>query len=119
MFDTKQIDYNVMHSPFGRDVVKELAERVPESRGCRFGVYYSVCDWRHPDFPHGSPDGKTRKPHPNLDRYEHYLCRQVAELLCNYGPLLTDVVRLSARSFDARRAAAGSSDWSGRYSPTS
>ncbi len=25
MWDTKQTDYNIMHSPFGRDVVKELA----------------------------------------------------------------------------------------------
>ena len=88
MFDTKQTDYNIMHSPFGRDVTKELAAAC-RKQGMAFGPYYSVADWRHPDFPHGSPGGKTLKPHPNLDRYEQYLRKQVEELIRNYGPLLT------------------------------
>ena len=88
MFDTKQTDYNIMHTPFGRDIIKELAcacrrQQMP------LGLYYSVCDWWHPDFPLGSPKGRTRKPHPNLDRYEQYMCRQLDELCRNYGPLLT------------------------------
>ncbi len=87
MFDTKQTDYNVMNSPFGRDVVKELAEAC-KRHGLAFGTYYSVCDWHHPDFPLGSPGGKVKKPEPNLDRYERYLVHQVTELIRNYGPLL-------------------------------
>jgi len=101
MFDTKQTDFNVMRSPFGRDVVKELAEAC-RKQGIAFGTYYSVCDWHHPDFPHGSPGGKTLKPNPNLDRYEQYLRKQVEELIRNYGPLNTlwfDV----AQDFDAQR----------------
>ena len=31
LFDTKQTDYNIMHSPFGRDVVKELAAACREA----------------------------------------------------------------------------------------
>ncbi len=88
MFDTKQTDYNIMHSPFGRDVTGELA-RACRKGGIRFGTYYSVCDWHNPDFTYGSPGGKTRKPHPNMDRYEQYLTAQVEELVHNYGPLLT------------------------------
>jgi len=88
MFDTKQTDYSIIHSPFARDVVKELAEAC-RKEGLAFGTYYSVCDWYHPDFPLGSPGGKTEKPNPNLDRYEQYLCRQVEELIRHYGPLLT------------------------------
>ncbi len=87
MFDTKQTDYNVMNSPFGRDVVKELAEAC-KRHGLAFGTYYSVCDWHHPDFPLGSPGGTVKKPTPNLDRYEQYLVNQVTELIRNYGPLL-------------------------------
>ena len=88
MFDTRQTDFNVMKSPFGRDVVKELAKACRE-QGIAFGTYYSVCDWHHPDFPLGSPGGSTAKPKPNLDRYEKYLRRQVQELIENYGPLNT------------------------------
>jgi len=101
MFGTKQTDYNIMNSPFGRDVVKELSEAC-RKQGIAFGTYYSVCDWHHPDFPFGSPGGSTKKPHPNLDRYEQYLRKQVEELVRNYGPLSTlwfDV----AQGFDAKR----------------
>ena len=104
LFDTKQTDYNIMHSPFGRDVVKELAAAC-RKQGMAFGTYYSVADWHHPDFPHGSPGGKSLKPNPNLDRYEQYLRKQVEELIRNYGPLLTmwfDV----PQDFDAVRGAA-------------
>ena len=101
MFDTDQTDFNIMQSPFARDVVKELAEAC-RSQDIGFGTYYSVCDWHHPDFTRGSPGGKTRKPTSNLDRYEQYLRRQVAELIGKYGPLRImwfDV----AQDFDAPR----------------
>jgi alpha-L-fucosidase len=42
----------------------------------------------HPDFPLGSPGGKTRNPNPNMDRYTQYLRNQVTELIRNYGPLI-------------------------------
>jgi alpha-L-fucosidase len=87
LWDTKQTDFNIMHSPFGRDVVKELSAACRQA-GLAFGTYHSVCDWHHPDFPLGSPGGRSRKPNPNLDRYTDYLRAQVTELIRNYGPLL-------------------------------
>jgi len=101
MWDTKQTDFNIMRSPFGRDVVKELSA-ASRRQGLAFGTYHSVCDWHHPDFPLGSPGGSVRKPNPNLDRYETYLRNQVTELIRNYGPLLImwfDV----PQEFDRRR----------------
>jgi alpha-L-fucosidase len=86
MFDTKLTDHNIMRSPFGRDVVKELAEAC-KRQGLVFGTYHSVCDWHHPDFPVTSPGGSVKRAEPNLDRYEAYLRGQVAELIHNYGPL--------------------------------
>ena len=88
MFDTKLSDYNIMHTPFHRDIVGELAAACHKQHFA-LGLYDSVCDWWHPDFPLGSPKGFTRKPHPNLDRYEKYLTAQVEELMTKYGPLLT------------------------------
>ncbi len=86
MWDTKQTDYNIMNSPFQRDVVKELAAGCRQE-GVRFGTYHSVCDWYHPDFPLTSPGGRVRRESSNLDRYEKYLRAQVTELIQNYGPL--------------------------------
>jgi len=88
LWDTKQTDYNIMNSPLKRDVVKELAAAC-KKQGIAFGTYYSTCDWHHPDFPLGSPGGQSKKPNPNLDRYEQYLRKQVEELIRNYGPLST------------------------------
>ena len=89
MFDTKQIDYNVMHTPFKRDVVEEMAVACRKA-GMPFGVYYS----HRPTG--GIPTSRTAargagpsSRTPNIDRYERYMCKQVEELVHNYGPLLT------------------------------
>jgi len=52
-----------------------------------FATYYSILDWYHPDYPLDSPGGKTKKPNPNMDRYNTFLKNQLAELLKNYGPI--------------------------------
>lgn len=103
LWDTKQTDYNIMNTPFKRDVTKELADAC-KKQGIAFGVYYSTCDWHHPDFPLTSPGGKTERPTHDLDRYTEYLKAQTTELLTNYGPLFTlwyDV----PQKFDSARGA--------------
>ena len=87
LWDTKQTDYNIMNSPFGRDVVKELVEACKKG-GIGFGTYYSTCDWHHPDFPLTSPGGRKQRETHNIDRYTEYLKAQTRELLA-YGPLFT------------------------------
>jgi alpha-L-fucosidase len=102
LWDTKQTGYNIMNTPFKRDVVKELAEACKKG-GIGFGTYYSTCDWHHPDFPLTSPGGKTVRKESDLDRYTGYLKAQSKELL-SYGPLFTlwyDV----PQKFDATRGA--------------
>ncbi len=104
MWDTRQTDFNIMRSPFGRDVVKELSVAARKT-GVAFGTYHSVTDWHHPDFPLTSPGGSVRRPVSNLDRYDQYLRAQVSELVLNYGPLWVmwfDV----PQEFDARRGQA-------------
>jgi alpha-L-fucosidase len=86
LWNTRQTDYNIMNSPFKRDVVKELAEAC-KKQGIAFGAYYSTCDWHHPDFPLTGPKGKTVREISDLDAYTAYLKRQVSELMLNYGPL--------------------------------
>ena len=86
LWDSKQTDYNIMNTPFHRDVVKELAAAC-RAEGIVFCTYHSICDWHHPDYPLGSPGGKNRKPSPDMDRYNSYLKLQVKELIQNYGPL--------------------------------
>jgi alpha-L-fucosidase len=88
LWDTKLTDYNIMNTPFKRDVVKELAEACKKG-GIAFGTYYSTCDWHHPDFPLTSPGGKVRREKSDIDSYNKYLLGQIEELITKYGPLIT------------------------------
>lgn len=88
LWDTKLTDYNIMNTPFKRDVVKELATAC-KKQGIAFGAYYSTCDWHHPDFPLSSPGGRVKREKSNLDAYNRYLLGQIKELITDYGPLLT------------------------------
>jgi alpha-L-fucosidase len=86
LWPSRLTDYHVGNTPFGRDVVRELADAC-RAEGLVFCAYHSILDWRHPDYPLGSPGGKTHKPAPDMDRYLAYLEGQLAELLTQYGPI--------------------------------
>ena len=87
MWDTKYTDFNIMNSPFKRDVMKELSEAC-KKEGIALGFYHSTCDWHNPDFPLTSPGGSVKRETSNLDRYTEYLKNQSVEIIKNYGPLL-------------------------------
>lgn len=87
MWDTEYNDYNIMNAPFGRDVMKELAEAC-RKHDMALGFYHSTCDWHHPDFPLTSPRGSVRRDTYDIDRYTEYLKNQSVEIIQKYGPLL-------------------------------
>ena len=90
LWDTKLTDYNIMHSPFKRDIVKELAE-ASRRHGVDFGIYYCIADWYSPWFPFSGPyygpQHTNLKPTTDYERYNRYVMGQLAELLVNYGPV--------------------------------
>ena len=86
LWDSKLTEHDVMSTPLGRDVLKELSEAC-KRREIVFSTYYSICDWWHPDYPTGSPGGRTRKAEPNMDRYIAYMKGHLRELIEGYGPL--------------------------------
>lgn len=77
MYDTKTQDYDIMHTPFRRDICKELAEAC-RAEGLMFLFYYSPPDWWNTGWTGARKDG------PYLD--SHFL-PQVEELLTGYGPI--------------------------------
>jgi alpha-L-fucosidase len=86
-WDTEYTDYNIMNSPFRRDVMEELDEAC-KKQGMALGFYHSTCDWHNPDFPLTSPGGSVEREVSNLDRYTEYLKNQSVEIIEKYGPLL-------------------------------
>jgi len=49
MFDSTLTDYDIMATPYGRDIVKLLADACHD-KGLKLGFYYSPPDWHHPDY---------------------------------------------------------------------
>ena len=94
MYHTKQSDFSIEHSPFGRDVVREFADAI-RAEGLRAGVYFSLIDWHHPDYPPFTDADKpydffaqARKLDPEKwERFTQFMFAQVRELLTDYGKI--------------------------------
>jgi alpha-L-fucosidase len=76
LWDTRTSDYNIMKSPFGRDVVAELA-KAARAAGIPFCVYFSPGDWKDPD---------CRNPATNA-KFVERMHAQITELLTKYGKI--------------------------------
>ena len=86
LYDSKVSDYNVMHTPHGKDIIRAFAEACAKEK-MPFGIYYSqMQDWEHPD-----GNGNTWDFEPagqDFSKYFYGKCLpQVKELLTNYGDL--------------------------------
>jgi alpha-L-fucosidase len=88
LFDSKHTDWDVMNTPFHRDIMKELAEAC-RREGIRMCWYHSIMDWHHPDYLPRRPWEVQTRPagDADMDKYVAYLRNQVTELLTNYGPI--------------------------------
>jgi alpha-L-fucosidase len=89
LWDTKQTTYNTMNTPYGKDVVKMLADAC-HRRGVPLCLYYSIADWHQPNYPNqGRHHELQPQPgdQPDLMRYLEYVKAQVRELCTNYGQL--------------------------------
>ena len=91
MFHTKHSDFSIEHSPFRRDVTRELVDAV-RAEGLRVGMYYSLSDWHHPDYPafteadrpYAREDYRRATPE-QWGRYLRHVHDQLTELLTQYG----------------------------------
>jgi alpha-L-fucosidase len=90
LWDTKQTDFNVMRSPYGKDIVGMLADEC-HARSVPLCLYYSVADWHHPNYPnegrHHELPGPVPGDKPDWDAYMAFLVEQVRELCTNYGEI--------------------------------
>ncbi len=75
LWDSKVDSYNIMNTPFKRDVCAELAKAAHEA-GMKIGWYYSPMDWR-------DPDCRNEKNAEFVLRMQ----AEIAELLTNYGKI--------------------------------
>jgi alpha-L-fucosidase len=80
IWDTKTTAYNVMNSPYNKDVVKEYADAF-RKEGLKVMLYYSILDIHH-------------SLRPNMIKAEHvtFVKSQITELLTNYGEITALII---------------------------
>ena len=87
LFDSKQTDFDVMSTPFRRDIMKALADEC-RRQGMKMCWYYSIMDWHHPDYlPRREWETDRSTAGADSARYLHYMREQLKELLTNYGDI--------------------------------
>jgi alpha-L-fucosidase len=93
LFDSAYTDYSSVHTPAGRDLVREYVDAF-RAEGLGVGLYYSLVDWHHPDYPayqdpfHPMRESDAKRNEScDFDRYLDYMHAQVRELCSNYGKL--------------------------------
>jgi alpha-L-fucosidase len=95
LWDSKLTDFDGKDFT-GRDLFKEIVTAL-RAEGLRVGIYFSMIDWHHPDFPvknSGLPHPLQKHPEiadPDagrvMSRYVDYMHQQVEELTTRYGKL--------------------------------
>ncbi len=88
-WDTKQSDWKITNTPYGKDALKQLADEC-HKQGIQLFFYYSLLDWYRSDYQYetgktGKGTGRTEKS--NWENYIRFMKAQLTELLTNYGKI--------------------------------
>lgn len=93
LFDSALTDFKSTNTKCGRDLVREYLDAF-RAEGLKVGLYYSLLDWHHPDYPHYRDQHHPMRNNPkesnegrDFNKYLEYLHGQVRELCTNYGRL--------------------------------
>lgn len=87
LYDSEVSDYDVMSTPFKRDILKELADAC-RKEGIKLCFYHSIMDWHHPDYlPRRNWETGRSAEGAEFPRYIDYMKNQLKELLTNYGDI--------------------------------
>lgn len=88
-WDTKASEWKITNTPYGKDVLKLLADEC-HKEGIKLYCYYSLLDWYRSDYQYET--GKTgkgtgRKQKSDWESYIRFMKAQLTELLTNYGEI--------------------------------
>lgn len=84
LWPSEQTSYTIAATPFGRDIMGEIAHAAGK-KGLAMCSYFSILDWRDPDYATGSPGGHSVTPSPKMDRFMGRIKAELSELITRYG----------------------------------
>ena len=93
LFHTLQSNFSIEYTTYKKNIVEEFIDAM-RSVGLRIGLYFSLSDWHHPDYPAFTEADKPYRfdklPQPTSQQWQRYiqfLFNQVRELLTNYNEI--------------------------------
>jgi len=87
LFNSNETDFDVMSTPFHRDILKELSDAC-HKYGMKMCWYHSIMDWHHPDYlPRRDWEKNRSAVGADYKRFFEYLKAELKELLTNYGEI--------------------------------
>ena len=89
MWNTKYSDFNIMNTPYKKDVVKMIADEC-HKQNMKLFLYYSLLDWRRNDYSWWTGrtgQGTGRTIHGDWNDYISFMKNQLTELLSNMEKL--------------------------------
>jgi alpha-L-fucosidase len=87
LFDSQFTDFDVMFTPFHRDILRELSDAC-RAEGLKMCWYHSIMDWHHPDYlPRRDWENDRPVTGAVFARYVAHLKNQLRELITHYGPI--------------------------------
>ncbi len=91
LWDSTLTDYKTTKTPYGQDVLAPMGEAF-RAQDFKVGLYHSLIDWHHPDFPvdglHSQRDdeeSKAANQNRDIAKYREYMHGQTRELLTRFG----------------------------------
>ncbi len=88
-WDTRQSDWKITRTPYGKDIVKQLADEC-HKQGIKLFLYYSLLDWYRSDYQYETGrtgQGTGRSVKSDWNRYVAFMKAQLTELLTGYGEI--------------------------------
>lgn len=79
LWPTAFSDYNIMNSPFKRDMVQELSIAC-KKQGLAFCIYFTVADWHDPNYTQDQPS--------NIERFVLTMKNELKEVITRYKPYM-------------------------------
>lgn len=92
LFDSRYTDYKITNTKYKKDAIREFLDAF-RAEGLKVGLYYSLLDWHHPDYPafddpyhpmRGNPEANQKR---DFSKYLEYMHNQIKELVTQYGKL--------------------------------
>jgi alpha-L-fucosidase len=86
LWPSEYTEYDIMASPFKKDIVGELAKAC-KKHDIKFCMYFTILDWHDANYPVHN-DGKAPDPDADMSKFIVTIKNQLKEVITNYDPYM-------------------------------